>query len=124
MKILMIGTDRKLFEENSAVRQRIVEYGNLVDGLYVIVFSKQAHFEKRLIGRNTWVYPTNSANKFMYMFDAMRIGRQIIGKNLNRDKIADFDPFPLGCDEYFTSREQDWKVNREKKRAQHAENTA
>lgn len=109
MKVLMISTDRKLFEENSAVRQRIVEYGNLVDGLYVIVFSKQANFEKRLIGRNTWVYPTNSANKLMYIFDAIRIGRKIIKdydsrfrnskfevKNLSDFLITTQDPFETG----------------------------
>jgi len=39
MKVLMISTDRKIFEENSAVRQRILEYGNLFGELHIIIFS-------------------------------------------------------------------------------------
>ncbi len=98
MKVLMISTDRKIFEENSDVRQRILEYGNLVDGLYVVVLSKESHFEKRLIGNNTWLYPTNSRNKLFYIFDAIRIGRKIIGKNLNKEKwlVTTQDPFETG----------------------------
>lgn len=35
----MISTDRKIFEENSFVRSRITQYGELFEELHVIVFS-------------------------------------------------------------------------------------
>ncbi|MBU1557588.1 hypothetical protein KKC45_01355, partial [Patescibacteria group bacterium] len=81
MKVLMISTDRKIFEENSAVRQRMVEYGNMTEGLHIIVLSKKVNFERRLLGGNVSVYPTSSRNKFFYIFDAIRIGRKIVNKN-------------------------------------------
>jgi len=35
----MISTDRGILEEGTAVRQRMVEYGSLVEELHIIVFS-------------------------------------------------------------------------------------
>jgi len=109
----MISTDRKIFEENSAVRQRMVEYGNLVDDLHIIVFSKKTGFERRIIGNRTQVYSTNSINKFMYIFDAIRIGRKIIGSNLNRDKwlVTTQDPFETGLVGWFIAKTKKAKLH-------------
>ena len=41
MKILSIGSDKKLFDENSEVRRRIIEYGQLVDELHIVVFTNK-----------------------------------------------------------------------------------
>jgi len=40
VKVLMISTDKKIFEENSEVRQRVVEYGKLVEKLYIMVLKR------------------------------------------------------------------------------------
>ena len=37
----MISTDRKIFEEGSAVRARMIEYGKLFDELHIVVFTKR-----------------------------------------------------------------------------------
>jgi protein RecA len=66
-----------MFEEDSAVRQRIVEYGKIFGEMHVIVFtlkSLELKAESLELSKNVWVYPTNSKNKFFYIFDAKKIG--------------------------------------------------
>ena len=107
MKILMISSDRKIFEENSAVRQRIVEYGKMVKNIHIIILSKNMNFEKRLIGANIFLYPTNSKNKFFYIFDAIRIGRGLVDKNkLEKDRwlVTTQDPFEIGFIGWFIAK--------------------
>ena len=41
MKVIMISTDRKAFEEGSEVRERFGKYGSLVDELHIIVFAEK-----------------------------------------------------------------------------------
>jgi glycosyltransferase involved in cell wall biosynthesis len=104
MKILMISTDRGVFEKEKAIRKRMIEYGSLVDELRVIVLTKRDFdFRDIQISGNTRVYPTNSPNRWLYVFDAIKIGKQVIGDwgreaNGSRDKILITcqDPFETG----------------------------
>jgi len=90
MKILMISTDKKIFEENSSVSRRMIEYGGLVGELHIIVFaSDQA---ERKISDNVWVYSTNSKNRWHYIFDAIRVGKKVG----NVDLVTAQDPFETG----------------------------
>ncbi len=74
MNILIISTDRKLFEENSDVRNRLFNYGMLVDRIDVIVLNKENEsFNKTKISANVHLHPTNSKNKFSYIRDAKKI---------------------------------------------------
>ena len=78
MKVISIGTDRKLFEKGSAVLARNIEYASKIDELHIVVFSlKKLRLEPFSIG-NLHIYPTNSTYRFFYIFDAFRIGKQII----------------------------------------------
>jgi len=118
MKILMISTDRKILEENSVVRQRVIQYGSLVEELRVIVFnlkkeinSKSLQFtvdslqKSQIPNTNVFLYPTNSRNRWFYIFDAIRIGRKIIknyklkiknSSNKNEILVTCQDPFETG----------------------------
>lgn len=79
MKILSIGTDRKLFEKDSAVSLRSIQYGELVESMYIVVFTlKSQNFVETAIGNNIIVYPTNSSSHFWYISDAIKIGKKII----------------------------------------------
>ena len=62
MRVISIGTDRKLFEANSAVRQRQIEYGKMFDELHIIVFTKRIiNCESKIkLSENVFVYSTNS----------------------------------------------------------------
>ena len=95
----MISTDRNLFKEDSEVRQRIVEYGGLVEELHIIVFSKRK-FENQNFG-NVFLYPTNSLTKFNYIPDAIKIG----GKISKPDLITTQDAFECGYVGYRISNE-------------------
>lgn len=123
MKVLMISTDRNLFDKESAVARRIVSYGGLVDELHVIVFSRAgkraAHLVQSLgseehvlaplqtayggavrIGNNVWVHQTRSASRWLYIFGAYRIGAKILStvtREAQREWILTCqDPFETG----------------------------
>ncbi|MEK7642537.1 MAG: glycosyltransferase [Patescibacteria group bacterium] len=101
MKVLSIGTDRKIFEEGSAVRERAIKYGKLFDELHMVVFSTRImNYESRIkISENVFVYPTNSRNKLLYISDAFKISKPIIHNSdpiIQDLVISAQDPFETG----------------------------
>src|SRR3989344_6102230 len=101
MKVISIGTDRKIFEEGSAVRGRMVEYGRLFEKLDIIIFSNRImnHESRIKISENVWAYPTNSRNKFWYVIDAIRVGKKIIHNSkflIHNSVLSTQDPFETG----------------------------
>jgi glycosyltransferase involved in cell wall biosynthesis len=90
-RLLSIGTDRLLFQEGSAVRERIKGYAKDWDEMHIIVASDRS-FSETSIAPNVWIYPTRSKLKAMYPFDAMRLGRFIIERRVITD-ITCQDPF-------------------------------
>jgi glycosyltransferase involved in cell wall biosynthesis len=88
-RLLMISTDRKIFEEGSAVRTRQIEYAKDWDEVHIVVFGKKesgkwkkekGKYGEIVIAPNCWAYSTRSWSKFLYPFDAMRLGRFIMEK--------------------------------------------
>ncbi|MCK4918270.1 MAG: glycosyltransferase [Candidatus Pacebacteria bacterium] len=78
MNILILSTDKKIFEEKSLVRQRLLDYAELVDNLCVVVLNLESESYKKVrISEKCTVYPTNSVNKFLYIFDAIKIALNI-----------------------------------------------
>lgn len=100
LKILSIGSDRKLFEEGSAVSERIKEYGKLVEELHIVVFAhKSLNLKEKKLSENVWVYPSNSSSRWLYMHDAIRIGKKIVvDKHFIRGEsvVTTQDPFESG----------------------------
>ncbi|MCF7835756.1 MAG: glycosyltransferase [Candidatus Marinimicrobia bacterium] len=92
MKVLMISTDRNIFNKDSEVRQRMLEYGGLVEELYIIVFAEKKLGFKPLNLGNVFVQPTNSRNRWLYILDAIKIGK----KTTKPDLITSQDPFETG----------------------------
>lgn len=92
MKILSIGTDKKLFEEKSTVRARMIEYGKLFGEMHIIVFA-QKNFQAQ-ISENVFVYSTNSVSKLFYIFDAIRLGKKILC--FGNFQLTCQDPFETG----------------------------
>ena len=104
-KLLMISTDRKIFEEGGAVRARMIEYGKLFDELHIIVFILKSYKLKVAgykLSDNVFVYPTSSVSKFFYVFDAVKIGKRVLfslnSYSLLRNSclITCQDPFETG----------------------------
>lgn len=90
-RLLSIGTDRNLFVPGSAVGKRQIEYAKQWDEIHIIV-STDKSFTETSIAPNVWVYPTRSAIKMLYPFDAVRLGRFIIERRGITD-ITCQDPF-------------------------------
>jgi len=95
-KLLSIGTDRTLFTENSAVRLRQIENATKYQELHIIIFTRKSDaFTEISIAPNCWVYPTQSRSRFLYPFDAIRLGRFIVGRR-GVTTISCQDPFLTG----------------------------
>lgn len=93
MKILSVSTDRNIFKKGSDVRSRVIDQGSVLDELHIIVFAKKGlGLKKEQIAKNVWAYPTNSLSRWLYMQDAIRLGRQCSGM----DVITVQDPFETG----------------------------
>ena len=100
MKVLMISTDRSIFEKGSVAFERMADYARLVDELHIIIFSKRIipHPEQLQISDNASVYPTNSKSRWLYMVDGYRLGKYILQseiKNL-QSIISCQDTFETG----------------------------
>ncbi len=100
MKLISIGTDRNLFKDGSAVRQRQAEYGKLFDELHIVVFTSGARIPRKVqIASNVWVYPTNSFSKFLYVHNAVTVAGSIIrerGLSKKDTVVTVQDPFESG----------------------------
>src|SRR3989338_3111265 len=97
MKVLMISTDRTLLGElvgDGDVVDRHRHYGQLVDKLDIIIFTRSG-YQTRQLADNVFCYPTNSPSKIFYCFSAKKIARQLFAENYY-DLIVCQDPFLTG----------------------------
>lgn len=96
MKVLMISLDKGLLGKGQLgdVVSRHAEYGKYAARLDIIVFSR-AGFNRNQISPKVFVYPTNSANKFLYLIDAYKIGRRLFKKE-NYNLVVTQAPFITG----------------------------
>lgn len=105
MKVLMISSDRKIFEEGSAVRARLLEYGRLVEELHVIVFAKQsARLLDKKILPNIFIYSTNSFSKFLHILYAIFCVLRLKRQGVSVDVVTTQDPFEAGLAGYIITR--------------------
>ena len=100
MKLLMISTDQKIFQEGSDVARRMVEYAKGYEEVHIVVFQKRTpsqeqEVSEKTLADNCWVYSTQSQIKLMYPFDAIRLGRFIISRR-HMTHITCQDPFLTG----------------------------
>jgi glycosyltransferase involved in cell wall biosynthesis len=97
MNVLSVSTDRKVFEKGSAVRTRLIEYGQLVDELHVIVFAKRSlGLKDEKIASNIFIYPTNSYSRFSHICAAVSRARALKQNGITTDLVTTQDPFESG----------------------------
>lgn len=113
MKILSIGNDRSIFDEDAPIRARLLEQASLVSELHVIVFTpRREKFKKLSLGNHLTIHPTSSAGKYTYLQDAYHIGKDIlhkekvggIEKGHTKWLVTTQDPFEAGVLGYALSR--------------------
>ncbi len=119
VKILSIGSDRSLLDENSETRKRIIEYGKQVKETRIIVFNKHNANNMNCarmvrIENNIFAYPTNSRSRWFYVFDAIKIGKKIIESWKSEVENSQYkiliscqDPFECGFAGYFLKKKFD-----------------
>jgi glycosyltransferase involved in cell wall biosynthesis len=98
MRVLTISTDRKMFEEGSAVRARMRGYAGLFERFDLIVFSLRSH---RLpasvdIAPNAQAHETNSLSRVFYVFDAFARARLLYEGAPIPTVVSAQDPFESG----------------------------
>ena len=98
MRVISIGTDRKIFEENSAVRRRVIKYGKFFDELYLVVFTPNDNrFTIQKLSNNVFLYPTKSKIRIFYIFDFIRIIMKILKNSSGNNLVLTCqDPFETG----------------------------
>jgi glycosyltransferase involved in cell wall biosynthesis len=100
LRVLMISTDRNILVPGSSVLDRMLNYGTLVEELHIVLLSDSKHGLKQTqLGRNVWVYPTNSLFKFLRPYSAASIGKSVVyDRKFVRGKsvITAQDPFESG----------------------------
>lgn len=99
----MLSTDIRIFDEKGAVRDRILEYGKLVDELQVIVYTRKKPKLSSWYSGNISVRPTNSRARWRYFFDVQRIAKDILSKD-GGWLISAQDPFETALAGYLLKR--------------------
>lgn len=97
--MLMISLDKKIFDQNSAVAQRVIEYGK-TEELYIIIPSSDKK-ELRL-SSNVIVWSTGG-NKVQQFFECIKKGKQLLQEK-NITFITTQDPFFTGLAGFFIRR--------------------
>ncbi len=79
MNILMLSIDSKFFEENSAVRTRLIAYAAFAPDFvfHIIVHTKPGYREEK-VSENVILYPTNTHLRPLYFIDGFLIGAKIL----------------------------------------------
>lgn len=81
-RLLMISTDRQVFDKKSNVAMRQIQFAKDWDAIYILVFAQKGMYPKSVdLSENCHVYSTESASKFLYPFDAIALGKKIIAQN-------------------------------------------
>ena len=107
MKLLMLSTDRALFETDSPVRARLIEQAELVEHIDVIVLTpKSSLFATTEVNDKLMLHPTLSGGKAGYLPDAYALGKLILEKKHAKDTwlITAQDPFLVGALGYMLSK--------------------
>jgi len=98
MRVLSIGTDRKLFEQGSTVFERQTAYAENFGEVDTIVLTTLRYSPERF-GSLT-VIPTNSSSRLFYFYDVWRITHTLA----KPDVITTQDPFETGLIALFMAR--------------------
>ncbi len=94
MNLLIINLDKAIFSKDSASLARLKEYSQLVNKMFVIVWTKKK--EKPISYNNKlFIYPTNSTNRLNYFLNSFKLAKDILKSN-QIDLLFTQDPFETG----------------------------
>ena len=96
MKIVIFSAQKNIYKKESYERKRLESLARRVEEVHVVLMTATKDLENKKIGENLFVYPTNSSNYFMSLFDGIHIGESVI-KQLEGSEVV-----VLGEDAYYT----------------------
>lgn len=94
--VLMISLEGKILSDplgDSVERHR--EYASRIGKISMVVYSSKKGYLPKSFDNKLFLYPTNSLSKFHFLFDAYKIARKIVRKDMV-DLITTQDPFGTG----------------------------
>lgn len=106
MRIVSISTDRNIFNPQSPVAQRMIEYGKQCGELHIVIFSlnKDEHRDIQL-SKEVYVYGTNSTSRLWYIRDALFKAQKILSIiYFGETVITAQDPFETGVVGYLLKK--------------------
>ena len=93
---MMISTDKNIFNSDSDVRRRMLDYGRLFEELHIIVFTERKDSLSQInIAKNITVYPTNSLRKIFCVWNGYGIAEKVM-KSGGNWVVTTQDPFETG----------------------------
>jgi len=106
MRVIMISTDRNIFTKDSAVAQRMVEYGKVLGELHIIILTlAKSNLEPFTLSPEVKIYSTQSISRAKYVGDAILIGGKILKQlYFGQTVISSQDPFETGIIGVFLKR--------------------
>ncbi len=106
MEVFGFSYAKKVFTEGSREGARMVGYATLLDAYTLVVFTTvRDGFTEKVTRGNFTAYPTNSKSKAHILFDAYRLGKQVLkDRKLGDTIITAQDPFESGVLSYLLSR--------------------
>ncbi len=97
MKVLMISSDRSIFEANSEAQKRMIVYGNLFEELRIVVIAdRRLGLEDVKLSEKVSAHPTNHENKFLYLWNVYKIVKKLSVVSGQFSVVSAQDPFELG----------------------------
>lgn len=108
LRVLMITSDRDIFEDGSESQSRFLTYAETFSELHVIVLTETYDGYSNIVkyGDRMWVYPTNSTSWLRSVFDAYDLAKAQVSfaAGFRADIIAAASPFEEGLIGYFLAR--------------------
>lgn len=93
MNILVFSLDKNFLEKDSAVSQRTLRYGDLVDSYIVLIPDKQRKII--IFSDKVKVESSGGRHKIFQFFNLLKLGKKLINQK-RPDVISTQDPFFLG----------------------------
>jgi glycosyltransferase involved in cell wall biosynthesis len=111
MQLITIGYGRHLFAANNNERARMEHCAVAAGSLLMIIFTHRADgLERQSLDSGLTLHPTNSRSKFTMVFDALRIGRELLQKSNGPVIVSTQDPFEAGLVGYLLKRRFDVRL--------------
>jgi len=99
MNVLLLSTDKKIFDPGSRVRKRHKQYGDLCDQLHIIIPGGSDQPETDQISGNIWLHSVQQHTKLLTWFGMILLTLKVIGRfdfPPNTSLISTQDPFEVG----------------------------